>query len=189
MEIVAGARPAELGDHDALAGMHAAQLVVEFDRVVDRVRNIEAFPVGQNVRGDEIHGRGKLRMVDPDGPDFSCSYRDWARSLHALDELDEVVNAHFRAQRGFVADDDGVDVAVVAREIERGANFPLVAILVLVDPGPDRDLEAEFGGDRRNKLGAAGRRVGANGAGIGGNGLEVGADLLDGRPVTKVGML
>ena len=33
-------------------------------------------------------------------------------------------------RRGFVADDDGVDVAVVPREIERRADFPLVARLV-----------------------------------------------------------
>ena len=37
VEIVAGARPAEFGDHDPLAGMHPAQLVVELDGVVDRV--------------------------------------------------------------------------------------------------------------------------------------------------------
>ena len=38
VEIVACARPAELGDDDALARVHLAQLVVELDRVVDRVR-------------------------------------------------------------------------------------------------------------------------------------------------------
>ena len=38
MEVVAGARPAEFGDHDPLAGMHLAQLVVELDGVVDRGR-------------------------------------------------------------------------------------------------------------------------------------------------------
>ena len=35
VEIIAGARPAELGDHDPLARMRPAQLVVEFDSVVD----------------------------------------------------------------------------------------------------------------------------------------------------------
>ena len=38
MEIVAGARPAELGDDDALSGVGAAQLVVELDGLVDRLR-------------------------------------------------------------------------------------------------------------------------------------------------------
>ncbi len=56
VEIVAGARPAELGDDDALARVHLAQLVVELEGVVDRVRVIEALPVGQDMRGDEIDG-------------------------------------------------------------------------------------------------------------------------------------
>ena len=38
VHVVAGARPAELGDHDALAGMGAAQLVVGVDGLVDRLR-------------------------------------------------------------------------------------------------------------------------------------------------------
>ncbi len=181
VEIIAGARPAEFGDHDPLAGVDPAQLVVELDGVVDRVRGVKAFPIGQDVRGNEIDRRGELRMVDPDRPDFAGRYRDRARSLHPLDELDQVVDAHLGAQRGLVADHDGVDVAVVAGEIERGADFPLIALLVLVDPGADGDFEAELGRDRRDEFGAAGRRIGADRAGIGRDGFEVGADLLGGR--------
>ena len=189
MEIVAGARPTELGDDDALAGVGAAQLVVELDGLVDRPRDIEALPVGQDVRGNEVDGRGELRMVDPDCPDFTRSNRHWARPLHALDELHEVGHAHLRPQCRLVTDDDRVDVVVTAREVESGADFPLVALLVLVDPRADRDLEAEFRGDRRDQFGAAGRRIGADGTGVGRNRPQVSADLLDGGAITIVGML
>ena len=140
------------------------------------------------MRGDEVDGRGELRMVDPDRPDFASGYRDRALPLHLLDELDQVVDGHLGAQRGFVADDDGVDVAVVAGEVERGADFALVALLVLVDPGADRDLQAEFGGDRRHELGAAGRRIGADGARIGRDSLQIGADLFGGGALTSIGV-
>jgi len=75
MEIVTGAGPAELGNDDALTGVRAAQLVVELDRMVDRARDVESFPVGQDVGGDEVDDRGELRMIDPDRPDFACSHR------------------------------------------------------------------------------------------------------------------
>src|SRR6516162_10265403 len=127
-------------------------------------------------------------MVDPDCPNFTCRYRDWAGPLHLLDELDEGRHGHFGAQRGLVADDDGIDIAVVPGEVERGANFPLVAGLILVDPGADRDFETEFSGDRRDELGAAGGRIGPDGAGIGGYGPQVGADLLSRGPRAAVGM-
>ena len=77
----------------------------------------------------------------------------------------------------------------MARELEGGAYLPLVALLVLVDPGADRDLEAELGRDRRYQLGAPGRRIGPNRPGKGRNGFEVGANLLDRRSVAKIGVL
>ena len=78
VEIVAGARPAEFGDHDPLAGVHPAQLVVELDGVVDRIGGVEPLPIGQDMRGNEIDGRGELRMIDPDRPDFTGRHGDWA---------------------------------------------------------------------------------------------------------------
>src|SRR5215472_16687214 len=106
-------------------------------------------------------------MIYPNGPDFTCRYRDWARPLHLLDKLDEGRHGHFGAQRGLVADHDGIDIAVMTGKLERGANFALVAGLILEDPGADRDFKPEFGGDRRHQLGAAGGRIGPDGAGIG----------------------
>ena len=157
LQIVAGARPAELGDHDALAGIGLAQLVVDHDRLIDRLRLGEAFPVGQDVRGDEVDRRDQLGMLDPDVPDFAGGDRHVGRALDALDHLDQVADLLLAAVDGFVADDDAVDVAVALGEIDRRADFALVALLILVDPGADRDPQAELGGDAGHELDAAGR--------------------------------
>ena len=99
--VVAGARPAELGDHDALAGIGAADLIVDIDGVVDRLIDRQLVPVGQDVDGDEVDGGrqldrildllpGLLRILvpaEPDVPGFTGGDRHRARSLHALDDL------------------------------------------------------------------------------------------------------
>ena len=188
MEIVTRAWPAEFGDHDALAGMHLPQLVVELDGVVHRMGGVEAFPVRQDVRGDEVNGRCQLRMIDPDRPDFTGSDRHRALPLHLLDEVDQLRHGHLGSQRGFVADDDGVDVAVMAGKLQRGANFTVVAGLILVDPGADRDFQSELGRYRWNELGAASRRIGADGVRVGRYRLQIGANLLRRRALATIGV-
>ena len=84
----------------------------------------------------------------------------------------------FAAVDGFVADHDADDVAVVPREIDGGFDLAIVAIAVLVDPGADRDLHAEFRGDRRHQFVAFRRRVQADRARQGGELLQIGANLL-----------
>ena len=187
--VVAAARPAELGDHDALARMRATQLVVGIDGQADDLVGRQPVPVVQDVGGDEVDRRGKFGMVDPDRPDFAGGDRDRAQALDALDDLAEFVDGLFRAQRGLVADHDRIDVAVAAGERDGGLDFLLVARLVLVDPDAERDLQPELRRDRRNEFAAAGRRIGADRVRIGTDQPEIGADLLGGRPVAVVGML
>ena len=187
--VVARARPAEFGDHDALAGMRLAQLVVDVDGQPDDLAGGEAVPIMQDVGGDEIDRGGQLRMVDPHRPDFTRRHRHRAQALNPLDDLAEFVDGLFRAQRGLVADHDRVDVAVATGERDRRLDLELVARLVLVDPDAERDLQPELGGDWRHEFEAAGRRVGADGVRIGTDELEIGADLLRRRPVATVGML
>ena len=88
-EIVARARPAELGDHDALAGIHLAQPVIGADRFIDRGGAGLAFPVGQDVDGDEVDRRDKLGMILPHAPDFAGRDRHLRLALDALDDLDQ----------------------------------------------------------------------------------------------------
>ena len=89
LEIVARARPAELGDHDALAGIHLAQTVIGADRFIDRGRARFAFPVGKNVDGDEVDRRNEFGMILPHAPDFTGRDRHLGLALDALDDLDQ----------------------------------------------------------------------------------------------------
>ena len=183
LQIVARARPAEFGDHDAFAGIGLAQFVVDDHRLIDRLRAGEAFPIGQDVRGDVIDLRDQLGMIHPDVPDFAGRHRHAGRALDALDHLDEVGDALVAAEDGFVADDDAFDVAVAAGQVDRRSDLALVALLVLVDPGADRDVQAEFGGNGRHQLDAAGRGIEPDRARDRREHLHVGADALGGRLV------
>ena len=76
------------------------------DRLIHGLLVGEVFPVGQDVRGDEVDRRRQLRIVAPDVPDFACGYRDIDRLLDPLDELDQVVDLLLAAVDRLVADDD-----------------------------------------------------------------------------------
>jgi hypothetical protein len=106
MHIVAGARPAELGDDDPLAGIRLAQLVVDDDGLIDRLRLREAFPVRKNVRGDIVDGGNEFGVLDPDVPDFTGGDRNVRRALHALNHLNQIADFLFVAIDRFVADND-----------------------------------------------------------------------------------
>ena len=86
-QIVAGARPAEFGDDDALARKLVAQQLVHGDRLVDGLLVRKIFPVGQHVRGDEISGVGELGMIAPDVPDLAGCHGNIDGLLDPLDQL------------------------------------------------------------------------------------------------------
>ncbi len=177
-QIIAGARPAEFGDHDALAGKGIAQFLVDDERLVHRLLVGKAFPVGKNVRGDEIDGGGEFRVLEPDIPDFACGHGNIDRSLDALDQLDQILDLLLAAVDGLVADDNAVDVAVALGEIDRRQHLAFVAVDILVDPGADRDLEFD----------AAGRGVKPDRPRQRRQCLEVGADFFGIRNIVDVGM-
>src|SRR5262249_46074793 len=158
-----------------------AERIVVLDGLVDDMRGRYAAPVGQDVRGDKIYGRGELGKFDVDVPAFTGGDGDRTCSLRVADILDQVVGTDLLSRNGLVADVNGVDVAVMAREFQRRANFGFVALLVLTDPGADCDLEAELGSNRRHQFRAAGRRIGADRLGIGSEGLEIGSYLFGRR--------
>src|SRR6185436_19986566 len=84
----------------------------------------------------------------------------------------------FTPEHGFVADHDPDDIAVASSQADGRLDLALVAVLVLVDPGADRDLDAEFRGNRRHQFVAFRRGVQADRARQGRELLEVGANLL-----------
>ncbi len=155
-QIVAGARPAEFGDHDPLAGEFVAQQAVDIDRLIDRLLVGEVFPVGQHVRGDEVDGRGEFRIVAPDVPDFACGHRDIDRFLDLLDQIDQVFDLLLAAIDRFVADDDADHVAVALGEIDGGLDLALVALGFLSIQAPTvtfRPNSAAIGGTSSTALG------------------------------------
>ena len=117
-------------------------------------------------------------MLDPHVPDFAGGDRHAGRALDTLDYRNQVAHLLVAAINRFVADDNAVDVAVAFGEIDHRADFALVALVVLVDPGADRDPQAEFGGDAGHQFDAAGGRISADGAGQRRQHLEVGANLF-----------
>src|SRR4030088_3302384 len=187
--VVPRARPAEFRDHDALAWVDGAQLVVVSDGFVDHFFGRDPDPVFKDMRSDEIDRGSELRMVPPDRPDFTRGNRDWAHPLYALNERLEFVDRLVRPQRGLVTDHDGVDVAVATSERDGGLDFPLVAGFILVDPDAEGDLEPELRSNRGYELTAASRTIGTNGVGIWTEDLQIGADLLRRRAVPVVRML
>jgi hypothetical protein len=124
-----------------------------------------------------------------------------------MDDPNELVSRHVVTQQRLVADHDGIDVAVAARERDRGLDFALVAFLVAFDlppvapdagarllgdaaePDTDRDLEAEFRGDAGDQLLPASGGVRADRAGVGTQELEVAADLFRSRPIAVIRVL
>ena len=188
LQVIAGARPAELGDHDAFAGIGLAQLVVDQNRLVDALLGGKAFPVGQDVRGNVVHRRDQLGMLHPHMPDFAGGDRHVGRALDPLDHLDQVGNGLLAAVDGFVADEDAVDVAVAVGEVDDRTDLALVTVFVLIDPGADGHAQAEFGCDSGHHLDPGGRRIGANRPRQRRQKLQVGANLLDFGPAAFVGI-
>ena len=151
-------------------------------------------------------------LANPDVPGFAGAYRDRAHALDALDNRDELVDGLVSAQDAFVADDDRIDVAVAPRQGDRRLDLALVAIPLdpalalaarlrrvrqrcalavvdLVEPDADRDLETELVSNARDELEAASRCVGADRARVGAQQPQIGADLFRRRPVAVIRML
>src|SRR5262249_24066985 len=94
--VVAAAWPAELGDHDALAGMLLSQIEEDFERVIDRLGVGRLVPIGQDVGGDEIDGRRELRKIAPDLPGLTGRDLYGALLPDGLDDLHQFVDVPFR---------------------------------------------------------------------------------------------
>ncbi len=150
VHVVAGAWPAELGNHNALARIDPAQLVIGCDREVDRLSDGAAVPVGQDVGGDVVNVRcqpgrivrslllflsrslfrfARFSLVEA-SPDVVClagGDRHRNLPLDALDNVDQVIDLHVVAQDCLVTDHDRIDVAVALGERDRLIDFTVIA--------------------------------------------------------------
>src|SRR3569623_1370908 len=188
LQVVPLTRPAKLRDHHSLAGKTVPQQLGDRHGVIDGRSGRNIVPVGQDMRGDEVHGRGESRLVTPHTPDFACGDRDIDLPLHALDVVDQLIDLQIGTVERFVADDDADDVGVVLGEVNGGGDLTLIAVDILVEPGADRDLQSEFVGDRRHQFDAAGGRIKADRLGDLGQFAEIVPDFLDARDIVDVGM-
>jgi hypothetical protein len=126
-------------------------------------------------------------MLDPDVPDFAGRNRHRGLTLDPVNLADQLVDGLVAAIDGLVADNDAVDVAMLAGEVDDSGQFALVALAVPVNPGAHRNLEPEFPGDLGDEFGPAGRGIGPDHAGVGRDGLQIGPDLVDGGPAAGAG--
>ena len=125
---------------------------------------------------DLIDGLAEFGMLDEDSPVFSAPYRNRTLSFHALNNRDELGDGVLVPEHRFIAHDQTRDIAIVSGQIERRCDLALVAGIVLVDPGAERDVKPEFARNLRDPLQPLGRRIGAYRLGLSGDGGEIGAN-------------
>src|SRR5262249_39177014 len=119
-------------------------------------------------------------------PDVECLTardRDRDLTLHALDDVDQVVDFQFVAQDRFVTNHDRADVAVTLGKRDRLQDLLIIAaaavLLAVVEPDTDGDLHTELGRDAGHELDTTGRRISAYRPRVGTEHSEIAADLLD----------
>ena len=178
-------RPAHLADHDRLAGELLLEPLHLVDHIGDRGLDLDAFPVGEHVHGDEIDVLGEFRMPDPHVPRFGGADGLPGGRAHAIEVGGEVRDREVAAQDDFVADDQADDVPVAVRELDGALDFALVAGAVGVEPRADRDLDVVARGDGGNFAEGAEGAVGPHRARLAFEQREVTVDLLDGRLVAR----
>ncbi len=176
-EAVAVGRPADLADHDGLVRVQAVQRVVARDHVIERIVQRYAFPVGQQVHGDEVHVLDQLRVLLPDVPRLGGRHRladlraGAVQVGHQLGRLDVV------AQQHLVADQHAGDGLRVAPRLRRHRVDLLVVVQqASVDPRAGHHVQA-LGRGQADHLRVLDRVVGADVPGVARQQLEVGADL------------
>ena len=152
LAVEAGARPAELGNDNAFAGIDPTEMLVDAERFIDGARAGRSLPIGQNMHGDIVHGRNQLRMLEPNIGHVGGGDRHRDFALHALDLGDQVAHDVVRIaiverlgpEHRLVADDDAVDIAVVLGERDGALDLLLVLLFRIVDPHAERYAQTVF---------------------------------------------
>src|SRR5262245_57685613 len=162
-----------------LAGRHG-----NVDGLLDPL-NQPAQPIDVVLRNGPFHRFGalvlRLRFRFPNPLVFVVQYpRGFRRFEPDFMYRTKILDRdRFTAEDGFVADHDANDVAVASGQVDDGLDFAPVAVLVLVDPGAERDLDAELRGNRRHEFVAFRRGVQADRPRQGGKLFQIGPNLLN----------
>ena len=147
-----------------------------------RRRDRLVLPIGQDVDGDEIDGRGELWRLEPELPNVGIGDGQARAATHLLEIGLDAVGAELAAEQRFIADDEGLDHAgVAAGELQSRLDLPPVVGEVASDPDALQHLQAELVGDPRDLALRARRRIGADAGGDLGELLQVAFDLLVGN--------
>ena len=96
---------------------------------------------------------GPWILVNPWGIfDRSSEYPKGHYTQNPNNLFNQLVGSLEGGENRLVADHDADHIAVVPGQRDRRLDLTLIALLILVDPGAHRDLEAKFGGDRRHQF-------------------------------------
>ncbi len=158
-------RPAGFADHDRLVRKLLADMahrvLVEHQRIMHR----HAFPIGQQMDGDEIDIAAELGIEQPGRPRFGRRHLDAVGQCRAdlPDITVELLGGDIAEQDRLVADENPVDdTAVGERDLDGLGDLGLVGFQIGTDPDPERDGHAVAPGDLRHTVQTVGDGVGAD---------------------------
>ena len=181
----ARARPAELADHDFLAGKHGSDLVADGDQMSGGAgrRDREILPVRQHVNGDEIDRALHVRIAQPKLPHVRIGDRHGHMRLDLADHRDQVRRRHLPAQQNLVADDDGDDDVRKFLGVGDGSrDLPAGLFRIAGDPHAVHHLQPVAARALEHIVAAVIDRIGADAVGVFGKERQVFVDLLGANP-------
>ena len=151
-------RPADLAHHDLLVRIFAAHRVVALLDVIDGALARYAFPVRQQVHGDEVDvTRDLVHLLallaigrQPDIPGFGGRHRHADTAPDDVDVADQLLRRQVATQQGFVADDDAFDVRTRVGLLDQRLDLDVVAVLPAIEPGAGGHRHAVLAGERRD---------------------------------------
>ena len=142
-----------------LPGYAASSLVVESQGPLDREFLWHAFPIGNDMGEDLVHGVDEFRMVDEGLPVIRGRHRNRTVSLHTPNNLDQLGCGVFVPEHGLIAHDQTSDIGIAPGELERGRDLTLVSGVVLIDPDAKRDVKPELSRNLGNAFQTLGRSI------------------------------
>src|SRR5689334_24433181 len=179
LAIESRARPAEFGDHDALAGISLPKFLIGMQGMVNRDRSRQALPIGKDMHGDIVDRGGEFGIFEPNR--WHLGGGDWDRyfALHPLNFANEIAHRivgvvvrivavlRLRAEGRLVAGDDAFNVPIMLNERNGSLDLALVLLLPVVDPDTERYAQTVLRGKLRHEIEAVADAIGPYRARVG----------------------